>query len=389
MLDGVASKQSLIDSAQYGSDVASIIDEAISKELPDDFGELTAYAHRIRLCNRKRNQWLGEDLHNADGECYNATGRLWTCGLKLCSYCIAKQARRNRTRARTALSRDKLTGYETYKFVTLTMPNPGKSVTETRVLIYTAWTLLRKLKFWRERVFGYIKDEEFTVTKAGINYHIHLIIRSKFIPKDILRTAWTYCLRSSFAGADLPLTINTADDLAICDIRKITSLDAAIKECCKYITKSSSWRDLPRTHLLDICRIRRFNRMFELGGVFRQTTATTDAEKKRRYKIETRLDTTGLSDGTLFEHWRDTAEKRDPLQYLRSLHAQVENNSAFRRHQLRRKFPYAKLTQLKDDNPNDLKEAAVRLAVLQFRYTTPNPTEKELYYVRERAFNHV
>lgn len=361
-------RRQALTQAQFGDDVANVLHDVLYRELPEDFPEIHSYVTRLRLCNAPHNQFTGTDLHKPDGECYDARGRLWTCGLKLCPYCVSRQASRNRRRARTALERDRLTGYQSYKFLTLTSVNPNLSLTDTRAVIYYAWTLLRKTQFWGDLVEGYIKDEEFTVTKTGIHYHLHLITKGKFMPKAELRTVWTACMMKAYREFGLELQINTEDGELIADIRRIGKIEHALNEVCKYITKTDSWSKLRPSSLLDLCRIRQFPRMFELGGCFRTNNRSERHQTPKPYKIETRLDTTAPNDGKHRQHWRDRSELKSHETYLRSLFAQVDANQQFRCHQLRRKYPYADFRRPRPHSDRVLDNALRRFNALADAY---------------------
>lgn len=239
-----------------------------------DFRNLTAKLHRVLLCNEPANQWTGTDLINKEtGELFDGNGRFWSCNQKICSYCVAKQSRRNRRKLRAAIQQPMLVGYNDY-FVTFTMPNPGLPILTTRRLMDYAWTLFRKRTWFKDNVIAGCKSEEFTVTKNGIHYHMHTILRSKYIWFSKLRTIWTECVIRAFEAEGIPISIATVDGKLILDCQRIYSREKAIKELCKYITKSDSWAKMPMSSLLDILRIKRFPRMFELFGQWRETLET-------------------------------------------------------------------------------------------------------------------
>jgi hypothetical protein len=286
--------------------------------------------NRVWTCSERENHFVGDDLHNRQtGELYAGNGNLWGCGSKLCPSCVAKSSNRSRKELNLALKNQKLRTGENYQFITLTMPNPGLPLIQTREIIDRAWTLFRKRKYFIEKVRGESKNEEFTITENGYHYHIHLLCVTRFLSFKKFRQEWTECLQTAFkefyfflkiclffhavkidnfvylklifneiisselrflvilkalASNNIPCVgfalnrsprykFNTADEMAMVKIKRLNSsvngLKGAIQEVCKYVTKSDGWEKISENDLLDIARIERFPRMFELGGYFR------------------------------------------------------------------------------------------------------------------------
>jgi hypothetical protein len=75
-------------------------------------------------------------------------------------------------------------------------------------------------------------------------------------------------VRAVYKAAGVDLKVSTADRLLIVNCQRVSSVTGAIKEVCKYITKSDSWRKISKKELLQIALITRWQRMFELGGTF-------------------------------------------------------------------------------------------------------------------------
>lgn len=356
-------KQSLLDRVSLGSQVSSAIRDAIADVKPDDYATLALLAHRIDACNDESNHWLATDLHNDDGELYDGGGKFWSCGSKLCPSCLAKQARRNRAHLRESISKQKLAVGENLHFVTFTMPNPSLDLLTTRAIINRAWTLLRKRTYWKRLVQGGCKSEEFTVTPKGFHYHLHSILRSRFISYAKLKSEWTECLtKAALEVADHVMTYATADKLAMVNVQRVKSADAAIKEVAKYITKATSWSKLESATLLDLARIRRFPRMFELFGTFARNetslrsrasleVSTLDS-KGRTVDIDTILDNQSISDEELFERsWRGKARRLGAAEYLAELHQRISESVEIRKAQLRRKYHAAAFKQIKATRP--------------------------------------
>ena len=172
---------------------------AIKNNDPDN-EVLWGLYHRLQACAFRSNHWIAEDLHNREtGELYEGNGNFWGCGSRLCPSCVAKLSRRSRNELRTALENQKLFCGENYQFITLTMPNPGVSLLRSRWIMDRAWALFRKRDYFKERIRGGSKSEEFTVTENGYHYHIHLLCVTRFLAFERLRREWTECLEISFA----------------------------------------------------------------------------------------------------------------------------------------------------------------------------------------------
>ena len=355
-------KQSLLDRCELGSGVTASLRDAIAEYKPDDFAELAILAHRIDACNDEANHWLAEDLHNDDGELYDGGGKFWSCGSKLCPSCLAKQARRNRRRAREAVSKQKCGPGEYLHFVTFTMPTPETSLLETRSIMNRAWSLLRKRSYFKRLVAGGIKSEEFTVNRKGFHYHQHQLIKSGYISFAKLKSEWTECLQRAHAEANVPITFATSDKLAVVNVQRVKSAESAINELCKYITKSDSWSKIRSEDLLDIARIRRFPRMFEMYGSFalldsrsvrsRASLEVSTAKGIEDVNIQAILDTQSISDGELFEpNWRGRVRRRGASEYLAELHQRITECTDIRKNQLKRKYHAASFKQIASTRP--------------------------------------
>jgi hypothetical protein len=236
--------------------------------------EIRGLCHRIWTCSERGNHFVGDDLHNREtGELYAGNGNLWGCGSKLCPSCIAKASNRSRKELTLSLKNQKLRSGENYQFITLTMPNPNLPLLQTRGIMDRAWSLFRKREYFIEKVRGGSKSEEFTITENGYHYHFHLLCVTRFLSFDKFRREWTECLRIAFRELNLPCDFNTADGLAMVKIKRLNSsvngLKGAVQEVCKYVTKSDSWEKISENDLLDIAKVERFPRMFELFRFFR------------------------------------------------------------------------------------------------------------------------
>lgn len=284
--------------AEHGREIAAALLDAIRTEKPEDADILTLYAHRLRLCNNNNNLWSAEDLHteNPDdpGEpnWYNGAGRLWPCGQKLCPGCMQRAGNRHRAALRRILdnqtidpndpsSRKGLRSGHHFKFLTLTIVNPGLSLMDTRWIVDKAWSNFRKRKYFEEVMIGGVKSEEFTLTKNGAHYHIHQLVRSRSIWWDKYRADWTSCVKFAYdeynrlkMGKPIHFNVATEDGMLIVEETPLSSVESGVREVAKYITKSDSWHRLRPNDLLDVVRIERWPRMFEFFGSFRRKRRT-------------------------------------------------------------------------------------------------------------------
>ncbi len=289
--------------------------------------EITALRLRIAHCNDLGNHYLKFEENRT------SSGRFWRCGSKLCADCLASQSRRNRKKLRTALQQQQLIIGEQLSFVTLTMTNPRLPLVEARELIDRAWTLLRKRKLFADLISGGAKSEEFTLTQRGYNYHLHLIIRHRYLLYQELRRVWTECVEQAFHEAKRELVINTKDKLLLVNVQRISSRERSIQELCKYVTKSSSWTKIPTEDLRSIALMRRWHRMFELFGSFRDKTI---------------LDTARLSDGEAValprkKGWRDRLADIGLTLYSLQLAEEVRNAKDFQRRALEKQSPQCRI----------------------------------------------
>jgi hypothetical protein len=290
--------------------------------------------YRIWTCSDRENHWVGDDLHNTEtGELYAGNGNLWSCGSKLCPSCVAKASNRSRKELKLALKNQKLMTGEMYQFITLTIPNPNLSAVQTRTVINRIWTLFRKRDYFKQKITGGSKNEEFTLTENGYHYHYHLLCITRFLNFNEFRRIWTDCIKTAFREFNLPCEFKTDDGLAMVKIKRLSSsingLKGAIQEVCKYVTKSDSWEKLPGKDLIEIASIRRFWRMFEIFGSFKtQRNANIVLESPNTFvtyllaqlivqilkSIQTGtpfaiLDTKQISDGENFDEGYDLPEK--------------------------------------------------------------------------------
>lgn len=340
-------QEKLIARKYAARDIATAISNASDFYPPEKRSELQALASRITLCSDPLNQWQTSKAINFEtGEEYAAVGRYWTCGSKLCPSCIADKAREHRKRLRAAIARQKHKRGERLNFTTLTMPNVGLSLIETRSIADRAWTLLRKRSLFASLFRGGCKSEEFTVTAKGFHYHFHLLTLGKWFLFQELRRTWTDCVRQAFADSHVPFEVMTRDGLLLVKVQAVVGLERAVQEVCKYITKSDSWTKMPVTDVGDIGLVRRWFRMFELFGSFADREAATGADLEERVSRSPIVHTKALSDGLAvpsLEYWRDFVVREGIERYEERLIYEYDVARQYRIRQLERQWPEASI----------------------------------------------
>jgi len=342
-------KDKLLESAEIGRELSADLTAIVRNEMPPDAPAIFAKIARIRYCNDDGNLWYADDLVNKEtGELYAGSGRFWKCNSRLCPHCSKLSARKHRATIRKNLKQPLLIG-QYRKFVTFTIPNLGLDLHQSRELVNHAWSLLRKRTWFKKTIIGGCKSEEFTVTAKGIHYHLHSILISKYIQYDKLRNLWTESFITAAAAMNIPFSIGTADSMLIVNVRNISSADQAANEVCKYITKQDSWMKLDPASVLDILRLKRFPRVFEFLGSWRDSS---DADAKPRpveredtEENKTILDTENLSDEPIVELAR-IVTFADAIDYLVALETAIADQHRFRKKQLRYIQPHASFRAL-------------------------------------------
>jgi hypothetical protein len=275
----------------FGLSSALALFDALKKnKIADE--QVWGLANRIWTCCDRENHWVGDDLHNTEtGELYAGNGNLWSCGSKLCPSCVAKASNRSRKELKLSLKNQKLLTGEMCHFITLTIPNPNLSLIQTRVVTDRIWTLFRKRDYFKQKVRGGSKSEEFTLTENGYHYHYHLLCVTRYLNFERFRREWTKCIKIVFSESNLPCEFKTKDGLALVEIKRLSSsvngLKGAIPEVCKYVTKSDSWEKIPQKDLVEIASIKRFWRMFEIFGRFRaQRNVNVESDNAGAFKFK-------------------------------------------------------------------------------------------------------
>lgn len=406
-------KEKAIAFAEEGRRIAAAIEDAVLALHPDDSDVLTVYAERVRHCNRDANIWHAVNLNKpGEAELFDGSGRFWRCGSKLCAYCLAKMSQANRANLRRAIAKQRvmpaadreaigkwiarpdrsdenfpqlspqglLVG-EKYSFITLTLPTKYISLLTAHEIIDYAWSLFRKRRWFKRHILGGGKAEEFTVHKIGFHYHIHVLARTRYVHWHDLRDTWTECVKKAFLDADRDWKVNTKDGMINAHEKTVGSINDAIKEVAKYMTKSCSWAQMDQHQLLDACRIRRWPRMFELFGEFATAkllpVAAHEAEellqKKEDRENKDYLDTTPLSDARPESGWRDELQQLGVVRYLEKMETDALDQASYRKEQLRNHYKYATFKRLPDKSTVNIERTIKRLLETYARSGLPPP----------------
>jgi len=352
-------------------------------------------ADRLRECASSANVWIGRDLHREDdGELYNGVGTLYACGSRLCPSCCAALARSSRRRARSAVVRlGRGDWNRRWRSLVLTMPlMRGADVTDAIGRINDSFRRLTNRSFWKTRVVGGIKSVEFTVRPDGYHVHIHLLVLSDYIPVNQekeqqmcgymerrklapgnLQAEMKHCLRLSGAeiSGDLVLAVYDAKRQGERAKGEGITLESALQETCKYLTKSESWDKISDSQIVKIAEVERWPRMFELLGAARIKRDEVDAmgvepEVERDVHGGTSLvHTHGLSNdevargepvlgmvglpGARAPSLRSLSVALDRSAWLQILSLRVSAMRAYRKAMLARRYPYAIFNSLAGD----------------------------------------
>jgi hypothetical protein len=188
-----------------------------------------------------------------------------------------------------------------WRSLVLTMPlMKGADVTDSIKCINDAFRRLTNRPFWKVLVRGGIKSVEFTIRPDGFHVHIHLLVLSKFMPVNAerekqsrtqtgnLQAEMKHCLEA--AGA----SVNGLPVVAVYDVKRqgerhhndqSISLEKALLETCKYLTKTESWDEIPDHQLIKVAEVKRWPRMFEILG---RARCASDKETKPETETEPR-----------------------------------------------------------------------------------------------------
>jgi hypothetical protein len=214
---------------------------------------------------------------------------------------------------------------EFWRLITLTMPTvPADrlSLISSIALVLDALERFQERLWWNETARATVKNLEFTLGDLkrlaeesrewesaldGYHTHAHLLVLSKWIDYRRLRTEWSESLVTAMQKAGVAdLTpdgrFDTPSGHAIVDVRLVVnrkvkgkkhviSIEGAIQEATKYITKNCSFDSIPGAQLVEVAEVKRWPRCFELTGEARgaRQTAAQKREACRRAENDARM----------------------------------------------------------------------------------------------------
>ncbi len=354
---------------------------------------IEAIIYRLEKCNQNENLWVAEDLHTAEGECFNGRESLFSCGSRFCSQCVSRPSRRNAKIANYIL--DKLK-HRNLRFIVLTMPDDALShlsLLQQREVLYHAnrW-LTTKSKWWKDNVDGVIRNDEFTAKLHRKNlYHLHsnllAVFKTSLIPSHLkLKQEIAKGLKVAFNYLDIEWHCPTENGLPNVYIKRIVanvkdgekeiSREKVIAELCKYATKPQDWDDVRIEDIEQIVELERFPRMFEVLGICKtvakeirpkpqqnavNSPESTINEKDNYYSnldtktyVHTNFITVPKIDASSNHFGRPPPKSKQKSwfrrlkdneitleQYKIELYFTVKRTIRFRKLQLRQKFPFA------------------------------------------------
>ena len=198
-----------------------------------------------------------------------------------------------------------------WKMLTLTMPHSDIDSISQIKLLNCAFRKFTKREEWK-LVYAGIKGIENKLTASGPHVHAHFLILSRYLDRTTWRRVWGECLDQAASEIELVLDYGSdnhgGDGMPFVDIRDIKrrkvngvfieskqSFEDALDEISKYITKPDDYiaedargRTINPEVLVDLCRVRRWPRMFELLG---------SARRPPKPRQRARLDTSCISAG--------------------------------------------------------------------------------------------
>jgi hypothetical protein len=324
-----------------------------------------AIADCIRATASPENIYFSSEQINFEtGELFDGFGVLTEAvSSRLCPSYQARMSKRAKKMARESVARIKPRQSERWRFLTLTMPDLRVGFETTLDVLDTAIVLLKKRLWFKENVRGAIQAIEATIKDAGhFHFHCHFLAISKWISWSELGEAWTDCVKKACLKHDVFFNYETSHNRLIVDVRlvvskskdakKTISLDDAINETCKYLTKSSDFENVPVESLCEIERVLRGRRMIRSFGECGDSQAAT-GEITAFQDTDTYLDTTDTTDGLEVESAKKlkvetlvemgtrliTSGRRD--EWLLILRRKMSERRDFRRKQLLEMYPGA------------------------------------------------
>ncbi len=210
---------------------------------------------------------------------------------RLCQSYVAEAAKRARKKVLERIQSYAPKRGEKLRLVTLTMPTiKGVGLEKTFEIFDDAWRRFRKCAWWRKRVRGGCKGEEFTLGDKkrledehrawdfeldGYHVHAHILVWSEWLVWTELGEQWAIFLERAAKKKGVEMKFATSHGRPVVDIRLVThkkrskgtvSHQGAVYETCKYLVKGVEFAKVPAAQLVDVERTLRNRRMVELLG---------------------------------------------------------------------------------------------------------------------------
>jgi hypothetical protein len=365
-----------------------------------DCSDARIEASLLRSCAAPWNRWIAEDVENQQGALFDAQGGRSHCQSQFCWGCQPYLLRKNKARLKAGtdylrfnkaqikaefLEKHYPKGTDEsfdirFRMLTLTFTTlPNCSLKEVQRIALYAFDLLNKRRYWKRIIIGGSRTLEWTLGKQhereqrewnfltdGYHVHFHCLIYCLKPDPDTIRSLWTDCVMKACQKFRVPIAITTESgylrihltdihpNRESCRRKGITSLEGAIDEICKYVTKPGVWWELPDDQLSEIVKVKRWPRRFELLGVMRnidnaQGKSTSDVEPSIRI-----LDSQSLS----------YAPDKSPKPSKRRRGRNATPTKSLR--QLAQEMPFEEWEKLKDWRTGKIQ--AFRLEQLAHRY---------------------
>jgi hypothetical protein len=166
------------------------------------------------------------------------------CGNRFCADCNGSRRSRIRRHVSSIIEHVQLYPAYRFRFITLTIRSEPDLRSQYLALV-AAFRRLRQRSWWRRNVTGGVSFAEVTFNQEhGWHCHLHLIVKSRFLPQATLSAHWQDCSGSS-----------------VVDIRLIFS-----RQIAGYVTKYATKSDLPEHLQLDASRALAGSRLFQPFG---------------------------------------------------------------------------------------------------------------------------
>ncbi len=304
------------------------------------------------------NHYFSEGQINYEtGEEFDGRGILAeTIASRLCPASLEKYSRRARKRMREALARVEPKPFQKLLFITLTMPNLRTNFGDTLEILFRAFSLMKKRKFFAQKVSGAIYGYESTVGVENHHHsHVHILGWSHYLDWEKLGAEWTDCVEKACAEIGVKCAVNTSHGRMIVDVRSAKkkasgrgtiAVEDALQEVCKYSVKGSDFAKIPLDELYQVGKVLHRRRLVDTYGECNlrrgKAEPSKNAETEQKRAVSDYLDTPSINDGeklkvkteTLVETGTRMILDGKRAEWLRFLRRKMRESRAYRKRQL-------------------------------------------------------